>query len=43
MESSQNPSRVGDQPTHSIEKGATFWFTGLSGAGKSSLSQAVKA
>ena len=33
---------MGEQPTHSIEKGATFWFTGLSGAGKSTLSQAVK-
>ncbi len=28
--------------THSIQKGATFWFTGLSGAGKSTLSEAVK-
>ena len=28
--------------SHTLEKGATFWFTGLSGAGKSTLSQAVK-
>jgi adenylyl-sulfate kinase len=28
--------------THSIKRGATFWFTGLSGAGKSTLSTAVK-
>ena len=29
--------------SHSIQKGATFWFTGLSGAGKSTLSEAIKA
>lgn len=28
--------------SHSIQKGATFWFTGLSGAGKSTLSEAIK-
>jgi len=29
-------------PTHTLNKGATFWFTGLSGAGKSTLSEALK-
>ena len=28
--------------SHSVQKGATYWFTGLSGAGKSTLSQALK-
>jgi len=28
--------------THTLLKGATFWFTGLSGAGKSTLSTAIK-
>ena len=27
---------------YSLNKGATFWFTGFSGAGKSTLSNAVK-
>jgi len=41
MESSS--ARSGAQgASHSILKGATFWFTGLSGAGKSTLSEAVK-
>ena len=31
-----------ENKTHTLEKGATFWFTGLSGAGKSTLSSAVK-
>lgn len=30
------------QASHSLNKGATFWFTGLSGAGKSTLSTALK-
>ena len=29
--------------SHSLAKGATFWFTGFSGAGKSTLSNALKA
>lgn len=29
-------------PTHTLNKGATFWFTGLSGAGKSTLSTEIK-
>eukprot|EP00347_Sterkiella_histriomuscorum_P019046 403343169 len=33
---------VNDRASHSLSKGATFWFTGLSGAGKSTLSQALK-
>jgi len=37
--SSQLPLR---QASHSLQKGATFWFTGLSGAGKSTLSTAIK-
>lgn len=28
--------------SHSVNKGATFWFTGFSGAGKSTLSEALK-
>ena len=28
--------------SHSVSKGATYWFTGLSGAGKSTLSGALK-
>jgi adenylylsulfate kinase len=27
---------------YTLEKGATFWFTGFSGAGKSTLSNAIK-
>jgi adenylyl-sulfate kinase len=30
------------ETSHSLKKGATFWFTGFSGAGKSTLSGAVK-
>ena len=29
--------------THSVQKGATYWFTGLSGSGKSTLSVGMKA
>lgn len=31
-----------EKASHTLSKGATFWFTGLSGAGKSTLSQALK-
>lgn len=36
MESTQEGNRF------TLEKGATFWFTGFSGAGKSTLSNAIK-
>ena len=35
-------AKVGEG-THSLQKGATYWFTGLSGSGKSTLSVGLKA
>jgi adenylyl-sulfate kinase len=37
-------AKQGDgQHTHHLQKGATYWFTGLSGSGKSTLSVGLKA
>lgn len=35
-------AKVGEG-THNLQKGATYWFTGLSGSGKSTLSVGLKA
>ena len=41
--SDQSGAAKTGEGTHSLHKGATYWFTGLSGSGKSTLSVALKA